>query len=382
MPENAVIDQLQNFFPSSRKEDWARTARAELGGKDPFDIKSWSIPDGLTFQPYYDITDIPSSGIRNNFQLSPSVNSFLGARSWYNMPVIAVSDDLNANMKALEHLSLGADGIVFDVRQRTNVNFHVLLNKLEWPHCSLSFFFPNHNEWIEQLTAYTNEKNYKASELEGAFFWESFPQISDQLISSLQNCLKINSLGVMVRSSSPIQEIADGLTSAVQYVDELTDHQLDTEKMLRSISFSVPVGNNFLMEAAKLKSLRMLWFQVVQAYGIQNYRPDDLHIHARSEVWINQAFQPHGNMLKATLASMASVTGGCNALSVLAEDENTAMMVRIARNLSGILRGESYFDKVADPLAGAYAVENMVSELAEKSWEKFKMNIRLMDAKQ
>ncbi len=368
---------MQNSFPSSGKEDWVRIAQAELDGKNPFEIKSWALQDGLTFRPYYDVTDTASSTYRQNFQIPPSANSFLGARGWFNMPVITVSDDAIANKKALEHLSLGADGILFDVRQRTNANFHTLLNNVEWPHCAVSFFFSNHDQWINQLKAFTDAKNYTAEELEGAIFWESFPKISEQLISAIQNCRKINALGLVVKPSSPVQEIADGLTQAVNYVDELTDHHLNPEKMLRNISFSVPVGNNFLVEAAKVKSLRLLWFQVVQAFGIKNYRPDDLHVHVRSEAWVSESFQPHGNMIKATLAAMASVAGGCTALSVLAEDENTAMTNRISRNISSILREESHFDKVADPLAGSYAVENIVADLAEKAWEKFKMNIQL-----
>ncbi len=51
------------------------------------------------------------------------------------------------------------------------------------------------------------------------------------------------------------------------------------------------------------------------------------------------------------------------------------MMDRIARNVSNIIREESYLDKVADPLAGAYAVENMVDRLAQEAWKNFQQII-------
>ncbi|NJM25755.1 MAG: methylmalonyl-CoA mutase, partial [Bacteroidia bacterium] len=42
---------------------------------------------------------------------------------------------------------------------------------------------------------------------------------------------------------------------------------------------------------------------------------------------------------------------------------------RISRvNVSNLLREESHFDKVADPLAGAYALDAMVDDLTVAAW--------------
>ena len=76
-------------------------------------------------------------------------------------------------------------------------------------------------------------------------------------------------------------------------------------------------------------------------------------------------------MLKATMAAMASVIGGSNALTVYAEDNGNKMMERIASNVSNILREESHFNKVADPAAGAYVIEQMVNDIAQAAWEQF-----------
>ena len=68
--------------------------------------------------------------------------------------------------------------------------------------------------------------------------------------------------------------------------------------------------------------------------------------------------------------------GGCDSLTVIAEDENNTTMNRVARNVSNIIREEALLDKVSDPLAGAYAIENMVDQIAEAAWMEFqhKMN--------
>ncbi|NBP68244.1 MAG: methylmalonyl-CoA mutase, partial [Cytophagia bacterium] len=108
------------------------------------------------------------------------------------------------------------------------------------------------------------------------------------------------------------------------------------------------------------KALRVL----VNAYAqSQKITLKAIHIHGRSEVWAKESFQPHGNMLKSTTAALATVVGGCDSLTVFAEDENSSMMQRIARNVSSILREESHINKVADATAGAYFVDSIVQQL-------------------
>ena len=51
------------------------------------------------------------------------------------------------------------------------------------------------------------------------------------------------------------------------------------------------------------------------------------------------------------------------------------MMNRIARNVSSILRDESYLSKVADPTAGSYYLDNLTADLSEKAWQKFQSKV-------
>jgi methylmalonyl-CoA mutase len=44
---------------------------------------------------------------------------------------------------------------------------------------------------------------------------------------------------------------------------------------------------------------------------------------------------------------------------------------RIARNQQLLLKEESYFDKVADPAAGSYYIENLTNLIAENVWKLF-----------
>ena len=69
---------------------------------------------------------------------------------------------------------------------------------------------------------------------------------------------------------------------------------------------------------------------------------------------------------------MSAILGGCDALTLEPEDDQ-ARSIRVARNVSNVLREESHFAKVADPLAGAYFVESLSLQLADTAWKSFQV---------
>lgn len=77
---------------------------------------------------------------------------------------------------------------------------------------------------------------------------------------------------------------------------------------------------------------------------------------------------------------MAAVMGGCDVLTVYPYDSvlgpsatttDREFPERIARNVSVLLKEESYLDKVADPSAGSYYIENLTHQLTETAWTLF-----------
>ena len=52
------------------------------------------------------------------------------------------------------------------------------------------------------------------------------------------------------------------------------------------------------------------------------------------------------------------------------------MTSRVARNIPSILKEESYFNKVFDPVVGAYAIDAMVHEVSNKAWELFQTKVK------
>jgi methylmalonyl-CoA mutase len=80
-------------------------------------------------------------------------------------------------------------------------------------------------------------------------------------------------------------------------------------------------------------------------------------------------------MLRTTTGTMSAVLGGVDSFCVTPFDatyeEATEFSDRISRNQQLILKEESHFDKVADPAAGSYYIENLTESIATAAWNVF-----------
>lgn len=362
MPENSIQSKLRETFSPASKDVWKQFASQELEGKNPDDVLSWNSDDHIAFSAYYDASDENEINRIRDFRLTVAADPYFGPSRWLNVPCITVTSSSLANQTALQHLTHGADGIFF--KSDKKFDFNDVLKGVEWQYCSLFFEAPDAKIFFEGLKSFANAERIQRDRVSGGFFWDAIPNFNLENFSeysSLKNILK-------VQPSTPVSEIASALSLGVRMFEA---SEKTSEKFFRTISFSMPVGTQFLETIAKLKALRFLWFQIAQAYNFNSFDSGDLLIHANSMKWIEDSFHPHGNMLKSTTACMASVIGGADVITIHAEDESNTMMTRIARNVSNLLREESHFDKVSDPAAGAYAIEVMTSKFAEEAWKIF-----------
>lgn len=344
-------------------------AMQETHGKDPFEILSWRGKDEILFLPYYDTLDVAHLQYLNSFQIPAARKKNSEARTWVNVSLVEVIDEDAANLLALNHLSLGAEGVVFDVRNYQQTNTNVLMKEIMWPYCSVSFYLGTHNTIADKLRELI-KNHFDPASISGALFWESIPK-KNNFNFFFEHCQHFRPLGLFIPASTPATEISDALFMGASTCEAFAG-EATPEQLFRSISFSFPTNASFLESAAKLKALRMLWFQIAHAYGQSNYKPGDLHIHARSEAVTDAAYAPQENMLKGSFAAIAAITGGCDSLTIECQNQ-PPLVPRWAKNVSEILKEESFFDQVSDPLAGAYAFDSLVDSLAKKAWELFQL---------
>jgi methylmalonyl-CoA mutase len=368
MPENSLHSTVNESFPKSNKEIWKQAASREIEGKDPFNILSWKSSDGIIFFPYYEIGDVAHLSYLKKFRLTVGEDSFFGPRHWYYASAVLANDPAYANKTSLNHLASGADGIFY--RLSSTPDLSILLEKVEWKFCSLFFQSSVNSFFTKSLPEFISKNNFDPESLTGALFWETLPKKGD-VNFYLTKTPRLKSLGIVIQPASPVIEIAEALLKATALIEEMKESDSVSPQLFSAIAFSLPANTRFFETIAKLKALRMLWYQISQVYAIPNFQPADLHIHAVSLPWRDEEYEPHGNLIKSTHAAMASILGGCDSLTIIPQEGESHTFDRIARNVSSILREESHLNKVADPVNGSYAVEVMMDTIAQQAWTLF-----------
>ncbi len=357
--------QLFDSFQKPGKPDWTKAASAEISGADPAETLRWTTPDQQDFAPYYSAEDVAGISYLQKFQLNGVPTNAPDARIWANMPEVVVHDEQVSNAAALEHLKLEAEGILFATEGKL-LNFPKLLDNIQWEHCGVSFLadaqFP-----VTELINYISEKNYKYEKLQGNLFWK------DRVVlpPALPSHNGFHFAGIRIEAKTPVEEVTEALTRGASTIEEFIGAGHKVDEVIRHVSFCMPLSTQLLLDISKLKALRMLWYQVARGYGANNYSPGDLYVHGYSDKWVDEKFQPNGNMLKSTVAAIAAISGGVNGLTVIPEENQHTMMSRIARNTSVILKSESQLARVNDPFAGAYSVEVMTDRIARDAWSAF-----------
>lgn len=174
--------------------------------------------------------------------------------------------------------------------------------------------------------------------------------------------------------SSAVQELAYSLAMGVEYLREMNRRGLDVDIVAPRIRFAMTVGENFFMEIAKLRALRMLWSRAVSACG-GNEAAQRLSLHVRTSRWNKTVYDPYNNLLRGTVEAFAGVLGGCQSMQVGAFDEVIRQpddfSQRLARNTQLILQRECHLDHVIDPVGGSWFVESITGEIAAKAWTLF-----------
>jgi methylmalonyl-CoA mutase len=370
MTEQSIHTILKETFSKSSKEDWLRIALQELKDQKSIDDLAWK-SGNLKFSPYYDKIDLNASNRLSEERASPDITSYSKAAGWYNLPKIIVTDEKEANAIGLTALSTAADGVLFDISGHNNVDLKTLLKNIDWSFCNISFITSeDENNIAAKISSYLNEQSYDKLAVRGGIFCQQVPELRETAVNALSSFKNFQSSGFIVQRASPVDEISASLMYGVTCLEHLTAADVQKEIAFQSICVSLATDENFFVTIAKFKALRALWYQLSQAYQIKSYEPNRLHLHSRSETGNHEKFEPHANILKNTCDAIASVLGGANALTMYAEQDN-ATMYRVALHTSNILKEESYFDKVANAIEGAYTIEVMVRDFSEAAWKDF-----------
>ena len=177
---------------------------------------------------------------------------------------------------------------------------------------------------------------------------------------------------VHAAGGSEAQELAFALSAAVAYLRALESGGMSLEGARDAVYFRVAADQDQFLTIAKLRALRKLWTRVQDACGL-DARPSYVAVETAWRMLTKR--DPHGNIVRGTIAALAAAVGGADAIAVL--PFSTALGVpesfarRIARNTQSILIEESNLHRVTDPSAGAGAIETLTAQLCDSAWRFF-----------
>lgn len=178
--------------------------------------------------------------------------------------------------------------------------------------------------------------------------------------------------------ASDAQELGYGVYVATQYLRVLTQAGLSVAEAAGLIEFRFAATDEQFPTIAKLRAARQLWGRVLGLSGVTTQGAGEapaMRVHAVTSRPMLTKYDPYVNMLRGTVAAFAAGVGGADAVTVLPFDSANgrpeAFGRRIARNVNHLLIDESHVAAVSDPAGGAYAVEQLTSDVATAGWTQF-----------
>ncbi|WP_273568094.1 methylmalonyl-CoA mutase subunit beta [Maribacter halichondriae] len=367
-----MTQNLFDEFDEVSSKAWKQKIQYELKGADYNETLVWESLEGIKIKPFYHNDDL------DNVALPKKVVS----KVWKIGHEIFVGNPEKANQKALDVLQRGAESLIFNIPSE-NINIENLLFGIDLAsvplHFNLQFLSEEFAKQLLELTKISKTEIHLHMDIIGNlartgnwfFDLKKDHTISEAIVSQFEpsKATTVLSIDVALYQNAGAN-IVQQLAYAMAHANEYLNHGL-FEK-LQSPVFKVSIGPNYFFEIAKLRALRILWRTLAGEYRISN----DCHILATPSKRNKTLYDYNVNMLRTTSECMSAILGGADTINNLRYDaiyhKDNEFGERIARNQLLIMKNESYFDKVGNPADGAYYIETLTSQLAEKALDLFK----------
>lgn len=358
---------LFNDFEKVTSKQWKNQIQYELKGADYNDTLVWESLEGIKVKPFYhNDEDSVTTGV------STQNSDFSIVQEIY------VFDTEKSITKANEVLKRGAESIRFIIPSK-EINVVNIINQLQQQPKAvyLQLLFLD-ADVVEQINTEAAKLQFEVFVLidpihqltfDGNFYkdgtsdFEALNKINQK--ANNINWLTVKATTYQNAGANMVQQIAYTLSHTNEYLNRI-------ENFDKNITIEVTVGGNYFFEIAKLRAMRLSLNALAEAFS-----PNiTFHILAKPTLRNKTIYDYNVNMLRTTTECMSAVLGGADAVENIAYDalyhKTNEFGDRISRNQLLILKEESYFDKVNNPADGAYYIESLTQQLAEKGLELFK----------
>lgn len=388
------------FLPVSTS-DWEACILNDLKGADYQKKLIWKTADGFDVKPYYRDGDTKEIA---GMDTAPGEYPFVRGNQamtndWEIRQDIETDDESEANLLAIDAINRGATGIglvAADIASENDVEN--LLKGIDLSKVSIHFgAAPSYPVLIKIVASYANSQVLNTAEMKGSFdfdpisylllngdFWKSEKSDMAQVASMVKlgkelmpvmKVINVNGHYFNSAGATMVQELGFSLSSGNEYLALATEAGISVDDIAQRMMFSFGVGSNYFMEIARLRAARLLWAKIVEQYKPTDEKSMLMHIHCNTSVWNKTLYDPYVNLLRSTTEAMSAIIGGTQSLNILPFDtfykDPDEFSNRLARNQQIILKEEVYLDKVVDPSAGSYYIENLTQLIAEAAWKVF-----------
>jgi len=396
----SIENQLFQEFPPVTTEQWEEVIIKDLKGADYQKKLVWRTDEGFLVKPYYRAEDLNSldylETLPNHFPYTRGFKS--KNNNWKIVQEITENNPAKANAIAINALNKGADTISFCNKNVTSFqDLKSLLLNIDLEEKGVQFrCAQSYIELMKWFVQYIEEQKVDKTKVNGSIDFDAIiyalkkgkfyrnketdlKEVIELLAitSELPNfkIINVNGLAIHNAGATIVQELGYALSVANEYLDFATEKGIASEKIASKMQFTLSIGSNYFMEIAKLRSARLLWTTLIEQYHPKCDCAYRLVINTVASSWNKTLYDPYVNMLRTTTEAMSAALGGADSIALkpfdLAYKQEDEFSNRISRNTQIILKEESYFDKVVDPAAGSYYIENLTHSIIENVWKLF-----------
>lgn len=391
-------EKLFDQFPPVSTQEWKDKVIADLKGADFEKKLVWRTSEGFNVNPMYREEDIENLKTLNSLPGEyPYVRGTRTDNEWLTRQDIDVTDVKEANAKALDILEKGVDALGFhlNAEQINAESIATLLDGIYADCIEINFqtCIRNAVNLASVLTEYYASKGYDLSKLRGSIGFDPYKRILKkgkdvtdiaerarevmQAASALKQyrVLAVDALLINNAGGHITQELGYALAWGNEWMASLTDAGFTPDEVACRIKFNFGISSNYFMELAKFRAARMLWAQIVKQYNPSCECACKMASHATTSEFNQTLYDAHVNLLRSQTETMSAALGGVDSITTLPFDKAFAtpdeFSERIARNQQLLLKEESHLNKITDPGAGSYYIENLTLSIAEQAWKIF-----------
>ncbi len=392
-------EKLFSDFPAVTTQEWMDKIMVDLKGADYEKKLVWKTNEGFKVKPFYRREDL--EGLKTTEGLPGQYPYIRGNKkddnTWFVRQDIRVDNPAEANAKALDLLNKGIDSLGFHIKAKDlNADYiRTLLKDICCECVELNFKTCQRHtvELAKLLTEYFKEKGYNPEKLQGSLDFDPISRMMKKgknvsgLIANAKElvevmapypkfrCIAVNSLALNNAGAYIYQELGYALAWGNEYLSWLTEAGVSADLAAKKIKFNFGISSNYFMEIAKFRAARMLWADIVNEYHPACQCACQMAVHAETSSFNLTLFDAHVNLLRTQTEAMSAAIAGVDSITVTPFDKAyetpNDFSERIARNQQLLLKEESHLNRIVDPAAGSYYIENLTVSIAKQAWDLF-----------